>query len=423
MTTNHGPDSSALAGKPQPQKVKRRRQDDMNPQERRATTALASIYGLRMLGLFLILPVFSVYARSLPGGNNHTLVGLALGIYGLTQAALQIPFGIASDHWGRKPVMMAGLTIFALGSFFAGFAHTLPLIIAGRAVQGAGAISAAISAMIADATREQHRTKAMAFVGITIGASFIVSLVAGPALYRTISVPGMFLMTGVLAVVAIGVVKYVVPDVPMSAPAEAFGSGEKSSVVTPALLRLHFSIFALNFMQVSLFLVVPLALVNNAGIALQNHWMVYLPTALGGFIIAIPGIIVAEKYGFMRPALMGAVTLLTLAMFGFAAGYTNEVALIAALFAFFIAFNLLEALLPSLVSRTAPQARKGLAIGVYNTAQSVGIFAGGAVGGVAAEFGGTATVFLVCAAIGLVWLAVAAFIQSPPRREMLIPQQ
>ena len=391
----------------------------MTARERRASITLASIYGLRMLGLFLILPVFAVYARDLPGGNNHGLVGLALGIYGLTQAALQIPFGLASDHWGRKPVMMAGLTIFALGSFFAGFAHTLPLIIAGRAVQGAGAISAAISAMIADATREQHRTKAMAMVGMMIGASFIISLMAGPLLYRSISVPGMFILTGVLAVVAIFVVKFVVPDVPMVAAAQGVCSRETPSVITPALLRLHFSIFALNFMQVALFLVVPLALVDNAGIALQNHWLVYLPVALGGFVIAIPGIIWAEKYGYMRPALLSAVALLILAMLGFAEGYTHEVALIAALFAFFVAFNLLEALLPSLVSRTVPPSRKGLAMGMYNTAQSLGLFAGGAISGVAAQYGGSAAVFLVCAAVGLSWLAVAAYIQPPPKREAL----
>ena len=368
--------------------IARSSKDRMNATERRASTALASIYGLRMFGLFLILPVFAIYARSLPAGNNHGLVGLALGIYGLTQAALQIPFGIASDHWGRKPVMMVGLTIFALGSFFAGSVHTLPLIIAGRAIQGAGAISAAISAMIADATREQHRTKAMALVGMMIGTSFIVSLAAGPVLYRLISVPGMFLLTGVLAVAAIGVVQFIVPDVPISQPAEQSPPGQRPSVFTPALLRLHFSIFALNFMQVALFLVVPLALVDHAGIALQDHWMVYLPVALGGFVIAIPGIIWAEKYGFMRPALLGAVVLLTLTMLGFAAGYTHTVALIAALFAFFIAFNLLEALLPSLVSRTAPPSRKGFAIGVYNTAQSIGLFAGGAAGGLCGRIWG-----------------------------------
>jgi MFS family permease len=389
--------------------------EKMSAGERRATMALASIYGLRMLGLFLILPVSAIYVRTLPGGDNHGLVGLALGIYGLTQAALQIPFGTASDRFGRKNVMIAGLAVFALGSFLAGAAWNLELIMLGRAVQGAGAISAAISAMIADATREQHRTKAMAMVGMMIGASFFLALLLGPVLYRAISVPGMFVLTGLLALVAIFTVKYIVPDVPMAAPAEEFGPGSDASVLTKPLLRLNFSIFALNFMQVAMFLAVPPALADYAHIPVQNHWMIYLPVALGGFIIAIPGIIWAEKRGLMRPMLMTAVLLLTLAMLGFAAGYRYENALIVALAGFFIAFNLLEALLPSLVSRTAPPSRKGLAIGIYNTAQSLGLFAGGALGGVALAWGGTAAVFLLCAALGMLWLAVAFFIMPPPR--------
>src|SRR5512135_606059 len=231
----------------------------MSPQERLSSMTLASIYGLRMLGLFLILPVFSIYARRLPDGNDHFLVGLALGIYGLTQAALQIPFGIASDRFGRKPVMIVGMAIFAIGSFVAGGAHTLMAIVVGRAVQGAGAISAAISAMIADSTRDHNRTKAMAMVGATIGMSFIVSLVASPLLYRFIGIPGMFDLTGVLALAAIAVIRWVVPDVPMGARAEEVGKGaSRESVFTPALLRLHFSIFVVNFTQVAMFVVVPL---------------------------------------------------------------------------------------------------------------------------------------------------------------------
>lgn len=388
----------------------------MSPLERRASRSLASIYGLRMLGLFLILPVFSIYAKTLPGGHDRFLVGLALGIYGLTQAALQIPFGIASDRWGRKPVMIVGLAIFAAGSFFAGFAHTLPMIIVGRAIQGAGAISAAISAMIADSTREQNRTKAMAFVGMMIGASFIIALVAGPALYRAISVPGMFLLTAALAIAAIFVVKFVVPDVPMNAPTPAHDPTQPGGIFTPALLRLHFSIFSLNFMQVALFLVIPLALVDDAGIAIQHNWLVYLPIAIGSFIVAIPGIIWAETRGYMRPAFIGSVGLLTLAMLVFALGYSHVIVLIAALFVFFVGFNLLEALLPSLVSRTAPPSRKGRVLGVYNTAQSIGLFAGGAVGGIAAEYGGSSAVFFICVALGLAWLGIAVFVQPPPPR-------
>ncbi|SCC95824.1 Inner membrane transport protein YajR [Thiomonas sp. X19] len=389
----------------------------MTAQERRSSMTLASIYGLRMLGLFLILPVFAIYARTLPGGDDHLLVGLALGIYGLTQAALQIPFGIASDRFGRKPVMMFGMVIFALGSFMAGASHTLDGIIVGRAVQGAGAISAAISAMIADSTRDENRTKAMAMVGMTIGMSFIVSLVAAPLLYHVMGVPGMFVLTGILALIAIAVIKWVVPDVPMSSRAEELGgSAPRDSVFTPALLRLHFSIFVVNFTQVAMFVVVPLALVHRAGIAVQHHWMVYLPVTLGSFIVAVPGIIWAESRGHMRLVFIGAVALMVLTMLGFAFGYTQPVPLIAALFFFFVAFNVMEALIPSLVSRTAPPARKGLALGVYNTAQSLGLFAGGALGGWIAKAWSVEGVFLACAALSLIWLVVALFIQPPTKR-------
>jgi MFS family permease len=388
----------------------------MSALERRSSMTLAAIYGLRMLGLFLILPVFAIYASTLPGGGDHLRVGLALGIYGMSQAALQIPFGIASDRFGRKPVMMFGMVIFALGSFMAGTSHTLDGIIIGRAVQGAGAISAAISAMIADSTRVENRTKAMALVGISIGMSFIVSLVAGPLLYQVIGVPGMFVLTGILALVAIAVIKWVVPDAPMTVHAEELGaSAPHDSVFTAALLRLHFSIFVVNFTQVAMFVVVPLALVHDAGIRVPHHWMVYLPVTVGSFILAVPGIIWAEGRGYMRAVFIASVALMVLTMLGFAFGYARPVPLITALFCFFVAFNVMSALIPSLVSRTAPPARKGLALGVYTTAQSLGLFAGGAIGGWIARSWSGEGVFLACAALSLVWLVVAWFIRPLPR--------
>ena len=388
----------------------------MTALERRASLTLASIYGLRMLGLFLILPVFAVYAEHLPLGHNKTLVGVALGIYGLTQAALQIPLGAASDRYGRKPVMMFGLAVFAVGSFVAGASSNLYLIIAGRALQGSGAISAAISAMVADSTREEHRTKAMAMVGMTIGLSFVLSLVAGPALYDAVSVPGMFAITGVLALVAIAVVRWVVPDVPMVTHSEELEGHWARAVFTAPLLKLDFSIFAINFLQLCMFVVVPVALVKYAGIPLLHHWMIYLPISVLSFVLAIPGIIWAEKHGHMKAVFVGAVTLLMLTMLGFAAGYRNVYALIASLFVFFVAFNLMEALLPSLVSRTAPPSRKGLALGIYTTGQSLGLFAGGAIGGVLAQHAGSRAVFLVAAGLAALWLLVALTVQPPPRR-------
>ena len=388
----------------------------MTPLERRASMTLASIYGLRMLGLFLILPVFAVYAEHLPLGHNKTLVGLALGIYGLGQALLQIPLGAASDHYGRKPVMIFGLSLFALGSFLAGSSDNLYLIIAGRAIQGTGAISAAISAMIADATREEHRTKAMAMVGMTIGLSFIISLVAGPALYNLISVPGMFILTGVMALAAIAVIIWVVPSVPMVTHSEELQGHWARAVFTRPLIKLDFSIFVVNFLQISMFVVVPLALVKYAGIPLLHHWMVYLPVAVLSFALAIPGIIWAEKHGHMKAVFVGAVALLVLTMLGFAAGYTSALGLIAALFFFFVGFNVMEALLPSLVSRTAPPSRKGLALGIYNTGQSLGLFAGGAVGGMLAQHFSKEAVFLAASTLAGLWLLVALTIKPPAKR-------
>ncbi|MDA8362636.1 MAG: MFS transporter [Gammaproteobacteria bacterium] len=387
----------------------------MSALERRSSLTLASIYGLRMLGLFLILPVFVVYARHLPNAST-TLVGVALGIYGLGQAIMQIPLGAASDRFGRKPVIVFGLLLFAAGSFLAGATGNLYIIIAGRVLQGMGAISAAISALIADSTREHNRTKAMALVGITIGMSFIIALVAGPALDHVIGVPGIFVLTGVLALLAIAVVIWIVPDVPMTIHAEETQGHWARDVFTAPLLRLDFSIFVVNFLQVGLFVVVPVALIRHAGIPLRDHWMVYLPVTVLSFVLAVPGIIWAERHGHMKPVFLGAVALLALSMLGMAVAYDHPVGLIAALFFFFIGFNVMEALLPSLVSRTAPPARKGLALGVYSTGQSLGIFAGGLVSGLLAQHLGRPAVFFAGAILAAVWFVVAGSIQPPARR-------
>ena len=388
----------------------------MTRAEKRAASGLAAIFGLRMLGMFLILPVFALYAEDLPGGDNHTLVGLALGIYGLTQAILMIPFGMASDRIGRKKVIIFGLIVFALGSFLAATATDIYWTIAGRALQGAGAISAAVTAMLADITREEHRTKAMAFIGSTIGIAFAVSLVAGPALNRVIGVPGIFALTGILALAAIWVVKVWVPD-PADTHFHADAQANPAKLVdilkNPQLARLDFGIFALHAAQMAMFVVVPVAL-KDSGLAPDQHWAVYLPVLLGSFVLMVPAIIFGEKRGQMKPVFIGAVALMLLAQLGLAFGIGYFWGIVWALFFYFVAFNLLEASLPSLISKLAPVSAKGTAMGVYNTAQALGLFFGGVVGGWLAQHHGFHAVFIFCVVLMGIWLLASLSMVAPP---------
>jgi len=390
--------------------------ESMTRAEKRAASGLAAIFGLRMLGMFLILPVFALYAEDLPGGDSHTLVGLALGMYGLTQALLMLPFGMASDRIGRKKVIIFGLIVFAIGSFVAMAATDIYWTIAGRALQGAGAISAAVTAMLADLTREEHRTKAMAFVGSTIGIAFGVSLVAGPALNRVIGVPGLFALTGVLALAAIWVVKVWVPDPDDShfhADAQANPAKLIDVLKNSQLARLDFGIFALHAAQMAMFVVVPVAL-KNSGLAVDDHWAVYLPVLLGSFLLMVPAIIVGEKRGQMKPVFIGAVALMLLAQLGFAFGIEHFWGIVWALFFYFVAFNLLEASLPSLISKLAPVSAKGTAMGVYNTAQALGLFFGGVFGGWLAQHHGFQAVFIFCVVLMVVWLVASLSMTAPP---------
>ncbi len=388
----------------------------MTSAEKRAASGLAAIFGLRMLGMFLILPVFALYAEHLPGGNNHTLVGLTLGMYGLTQAILMIPFGMASDRIGRKKVIIFGLILFAIGSFVAASASDIYWTIFGRAIQGAGAISAAITAMLADLTREEHRTKAMALIGSTIGLTFAASMVAGPALNHLIGVPGIFAMTGILALAAIWVVKVWVPDPLVShfhADAQANPARLKDVLHNAQLLRLDFGIFALHAAQMAMFVVVPVAL-KNSGLPPAHHWMVYLPVLLGSFLLIVPAIIYGEKRGKLKPVFIGAVALMLLAQLGLAFGIGHFWGIVGALFFYFAAFNLLEASLPSLISKLAPVSAKGTAMGVYNTAQALGLFFGGVFGGWLAQHVGFYAVFLFCVVLMAVWLALSLTMTAPP---------
>jgi MFS family permease len=387
----------------------------MTPTELRAGAGLAGIFGLRMLGLFLILPVFAVHAHQLSGGNNLTLVGLALGAYGLAQAILQIPFGMASDRWGRKPVIVIGLIVFAAGSFLAASADDIWTTIAGRTLQGAGAISAVVVAFAADLTREQHRTKTMAMIGATIGFSFALSLVAAPALYTVIGMGGLFSLTGVLALAAIWVVKAMVPDAPLRAHAAPEGGRGAfvAGVLRPELLRLNAGIFVLHLVQMAMFVVVPPLLVES-GLALPEHWKLYLPVVLVSFALMIPPILLADRMHRHKHVMLGAVALLAVVQAGLGLAGAGLVAIAFLMLAFFVAFNVLEALLPSLVSRIAPSYARGTAIGVYNTTQTLGLFLGGLLGGWIANHYGTKAVFGGCAALALAWLGLAAGMRALP---------
>jgi MFS family permease len=387
----------------------------MSPKEVRTSASLASIFALRMLGLFLILPVFAVHARSMPGGDRPAMVGLALGIYGLTQGVLQIPFGAASDRWGRKPVIVMGLLLFAIGSFIAAFAHDIVWTIVGRSVQGAGAISAAVTAFIADATREEHRTKAMAMVGASIGLTFALSLVGAPLLYSVVGMGGLFALTGVLALTAIAVVAWVVPPAPARIHHEEPASAWRVAL-NPQLLRLNFGIFALHAVQMSMFVVLPVLLVERGHLPLPHHWWVYLPVVLVSFGLMMPPIIAAERKSRMRFLFLGAVGLLLVVQLGLMLHAPSLMWLAGWLLLFFVAFNILEASLPSLVSRVAPASSKGLALGIYNTTQSVGLFAGGALGGLIASRWGAQGVFTCAAAVMAVWWVIALGMQEVPKR-------
>ncbi len=386
----------------------------MTPQERRIGASLASIFALRMLGLFLILPVFAVYAKTLPGGDDRTLIGLALGAYGLTQAVLQIPFGIASDRFGRKPVIVFGLLLFAIGSFVAAWAPDMHWVIVGRVLQGTGAISAAVTALAADLTREEHRTKVMAMIGSSIGLVFALSLVGAPLLYGWIGMGGLFMLTGVLALGALALLQRIPspprPDTPAKLPLrEVLGNG--------ALLKLNLGIGVLHIIQMAMFVVLPHALIERGALPAPEHWKVYLPAVLASFAVMVPAIIAAEKRDKMRPVFLSAIALAALVQAGLYFLGDSLWWLGFWLLLFFVAFNILEATLPSLVSRTAPTAAKGAALGVYNTTQAVGLFIGGALGGYIAQHFGDNAVFSACALLAACWMLVALSMTFPRRAQ------
>jgi len=382
----------------------------MTALERRASVSLASIYGLRMLGLFLVLPVFALEARYYPGGDDPALIGLAMGIYGLTQGVLQLPFGMASDRLGRKPVIVFGLLLFAAGSLLAFFAGTLTELVIGRSLQGAGAVSAAVTALLADLTRNEVRTKAMALVGASIGLVFALSLVAGPVLASHIGLAGIFAVTAALALGGAAVVLWIVPPEPARQADQEPGRLRDVMRHGPTL-RLNFTVFVLHAVLVAMWVAVP-GLLVQAGLPKDHHWWVYLPAITGSFLVMGTVLFPLERRGHLRPVFLAALGLLALVQGGLSlvAATTPSLAWLAVLlFLFFCGSNILEASQPSIASRSAPPNARGAALGFYNTLMSFGFFAGGAVGGMLIKAWGPVGLFAACGAA----LAMALLVALP----------
>jgi len=384
----------------------------MTGNEKRAAVALASIMSMRMLGLFMILPVFALYAQHLPN-TSPTLVGLAIGIYGLTQACFQIPFGMLSDRFGRKRMILIGLLLFAVGSVIAALSTSILGIILGRALQGAGAISAVILALTADLTREEHRTKAMAILGMSIGASFLLALVLGPLFSHWMGVQGIFWMTAIFAGIGIIVLFFIVPQakqIHFHRDTEPVPAQFSTILKNMQLLRLNFGILILHLVITALFVVMPIVLKN---LGLVNHWKIYLSVLLAAAVTMLPFVIIAEKYRLTKIIFITAIATLTISELSFAHFQNNLYGMMFSLYIFFTAFSLLEANLPSLISRIAPADGKGTAMGIYSSSQFFGAFLGGLCGGWLQQHYSISAVFIFCAVLVGLWLIFAVTMESP----------
>ncbi|MGH8455927.1 MAG: MFS transporter [Stenotrophobium sp.] len=381
----------------------------MNPLEWRAVAGLSLVYALRTVGMFMIMPVFAIYAHGLPGVQAWQ-IGLAIGIYGLTQAMLQIPLGMASDRWGRKPVIVSGMLLFALGSFIAGCTHDINWIIIGRLIQGMGAVSSAVSALLADVTREEVRTTAMAILGAGIGVAVLLALILGPVVAGWVGVNGIFDVTGVAALLTIPVVLKIVPDAPRI-PARA--GGLRAALADGQLLRLDGGIFVLHACMTALFIAAPFAILKTLHMPDDEHWKVYLPVLIIAIIPVFPLIRWAEKSGNTKNVFLGAVASLSVALALMSEFYGHASGLLAGMVLFFAATNFLEGSLPSMISRRAPPSQKGAALGVYSSSQFLGAFAGGSMGGIALGHWGVGGVFALVAILPIIWLGFS-FNLNPP---------
>lgn len=386
----------------------------MAPSEIKSSVILASIYSLRMLGIFLILPIFSIYASELSGSPTEFKIGLAFGIYGLTQAILQIPFGMSSDRFGRKPVIYFGLLLFVIGSLVAGLSEEIEGVIIGRAIQGSGAISAVLTAFLSDLTCDESRTKGMGIIGVSIGLTFALSLVISPILNKLIGVSGIFLLMAFLALIALVVVRFFLHESSDKDKVKSASNSQIKSILNDFNLnRLNFGIFALHASQISMFMAVPFYLIKQGEIALDQHWSIYLSVLVISFIFIVPMIIFSEKNNKAKEFFIFSIFLLFLTQFLFIYFANGIIGIMIALTAYFIGFNYLEASLPSLVSKLAPIQRRGLALGVYNTSQSLGIFVGGSFGGLIANFYGYQGSFLFCSLLIMIWLFLSTSMRMP----------
>lgn len=397
-------------------------QSTMSKEEKKASIGLAGIFSMRMLGLFMILPVMSLYTENLDD-MTPLLLGLAISVYGLTQALLQIPFGLMSDRFGRKRIITIGLLLFIGGSIVAAMSTTIYGIIIGRALQGSGAVAAAVMALAADLTTEQNRTKIMATIGISIGVSFGIAMVLGPVMASFYGLSGIFWFTAVLATVGIVILHKIVPqpkNISVHKDAEPIPALMGKVLKDGQLLRLDIGIFCLHLVMTAMFVVLPLLMQGKLGIAAEDHWMVYLPVLGLSVIAMVPFVIIAEKKRKMKLVFVGAVGVLSLASLGLYLFSGSLWGMIGSLFVFFMAFNLLEATLPSLISKIAFAGGKGTAMGVYSSAQFFGAFCGGLIGGLVWDSYGLTSVFLVCSGVLFVWFLIALTMKSPRHMSSLL---
>ncbi|VAW90575.1 Inner membrane transport protein YajR [hydrothermal vent metagenome] len=388
----------------------------MNSSEKRVAIALSGVFATRMLGLFMVLPVFAIYAENLHG-FTPTLAGIAIGIYGLTQALLQIPLGRLSDRVGRKPIIIGGLVVFALGSVIAAMADSITGVIIGRAIQGSGAIASAVMALAADLTREEHRMKVMASIGMSIGLAFAVAIIMGPVLHSWFGVSGIFWTTAGLAVLAIAIIGLVVPT-PVTTRFHRDTEVEFNWLGRvarhPQLLRLDLGVFVLHFVMTATMFALPVIWVKTHHFDVANHWWVYLPVMALSLVLVIPFIIIGEKKRQLKQIVVLSVVALASACLLLWWQHNNWWFLAMGLWLFFVGFNLLEASLPSLIAKFAPAAHKGTAMGVFSSAQFLGAFFGATSAGWVSEHFGPGNVFIVNAVLVALWLGMAISMRQPP---------